>query len=120
MFGYDCPIEGAYQQYVGTPDAAAYFSNLRVVRLQPPGILAIMDAPNGGTNNVTIQFTSSDGDATAGSFSLQSSGTNSVAGPYADVSGAAITQILTSTGTALFQATASLTNSAQFYRVRYH
>jgi len=120
MFGYDCPIEGAYQQYVGTPDAAAYFANLRVVSLQAPVITAITDTPSGGTNNVMIQFTSFEGDDTAGSFALQSAGTNSAAGPYADVSGAAISQILTNTGVALFEATAGSTNRAQFYRVRHH
>src|SRR5206468_3886375 len=33
MLGYDCPLQGAFNQYIGTPDAAAYFSNLRVVSL---------------------------------------------------------------------------------------
>lgn len=119
MLGYDCPIEGAFQQYVGTSEAAAYFSNLRVVSLAAPVIDQVNNTISSGKDNVTILFSSFDSDDTAASFALQSSGTNSVAGPYADVSTAAITQVLTNNGAAIFEATASATNNAQFYRIRH-
>lgn len=119
MFGYDCPIEGAFQQYVGTPEAAAYFSNLRVVSLAAPVISSVKDAINANQNNVTILFSSFDSDDVASSFALQSSGTNGVTGPYADVNSAAISQVLTNNGTAIFLATASATNTAEFYRIRH-
>ncbi|MGH7952901.1 MAG: hypothetical protein ACREFE_13430, partial [Limisphaerales bacterium] len=119
MLGYDCPIEGAFQQYVGNPDAAAYFSNIRVVQLGAPAITSITDSINGGTNNVVIQFTSPDSEDTTTSFALQSSGINGVSGPYADVSTAAFTQITTNANAALFQVTTSMTNTTQFYRIRH-
>ena len=119
MLGYNCPIEGAFQQYVGTPEAAAYFSNLRVVNLAPPAINRITSSITGANNNVVIGFTSNDGDDTAASFALQSSGTNSVAGPYKDLASAVITQVLTTNNIPTFQATASSSSAAQFYRIRH-
>ncbi len=119
MLGYDCPIEGAFQQYVGTPEAAAYFSNLRVVSLSAPRIDSVENVISGGKNNITILFSSYDSDDTAASFALQSTGTNSVSGPYGDLASATITQVLTTNGTAIFEASASATNMAQFYRIRH-
>lgn len=116
MLGYDCPLQGAFNQYVGTPDAAAYFSNLRVVSLSRPLITSITDSRSGANNNVTIVFTSSDGDDTPASFALQ--GASVVTGPYADVA-ATITQLPQSNGTAVFQATTTSTGVIQFYRIRH-
>jgi hypothetical protein len=116
MLGYDCPLQGAFNQYIGTPDAAAYFSNLRVVNLTKPQITSITSTPSGANNNVTVLFTSSDADDTPASFALQSASV--VTGPYADVT-ATITQIPQSNGTAVFQATATSTSPSQFYRIRH-
>ncbi len=119
MLGYDCPIQGAFNQYVGTPDAAAYFSNLRVVSIARPFITAISDVNVLNTNNVIITFQSNDGDDSASSFALQGTGTNQVPGPYADIAGATITQVYTNSNMAVFQASTSLTNVAQFFRIRH-
>jgi hypothetical protein len=116
MLGYNCPIQGAFHQYVGTPDASAYFSNLRVVSLTKPQIISINDVPSGGNHNVTIVFRSTDGDDTAASFALQ--GASLVTGAYADVT-ATITQLPQVDGTAVFQATATSANAVQFYRIRH-
>jgi hypothetical protein len=116
MLGYNCPLQGAFNQYVGTPDASAYFSNLRVVSLTQPVITHISDSPSGGTHNITITFTSNDGDDSPASFAVQ--GASVVSGPYADVT-ATITQVPTTDGTAVFQATTSSTGAIQFYRIRH-
>ena len=111
MLGYDCPIQGAFQQYIGTPDAAAYFSNLRVVRIEtPPHITSI--TLSGA--NVVIQFTGNSDDTTA-NFALQSSST--VNGTYTDVSPVAT---FTQLGTGVFQVTYPKNGSAQFYKIRRH
>jgi hypothetical protein len=117
MLGYDCPEAGAFNQFIGTPDAAAYFSNLRVVRLGPPSISGITVVPVAGTQNVTVTFTSIDANDNAGSFALQ--GAVNVAGPYADVAGATIVQIYNNSGTATFQATTTSSNPVEFYRIRH-
>lgn len=104
MLGFEDPFDGSG----GTYDAAAYFSNLRVVRLGPPSITEI--APGG--NNMVINFTSVDGDDTTDSFALQSAGT--VTGPYQDVS-ASFTQL----GSGAFQATVAKSGDMQFYRIRH-
>jgi hypothetical protein len=111
MLGYDCPIQGAYQQYIGTPDASAYFSNLRVVSLDtPPHITSIILSGA----NVVIQFTANSDDTTA-NFALQSTGT--VTGVFTDVSPAAtFTQI----GVGVFQVTYPQNGSARFYKIRRH
>jgi hypothetical protein len=116
MLGYNCPLQGAFNQYIGTPDASAYYSNLRVVSLAKPTITAISNNQS-ANNNVVIRFTSNDGDDTPASFALQ--GANLVAGPYADVGGVTITQIPQADGTAVFQATTTSTATAQFYRIRH-
>ena len=112
MLGYDCPIQGAYQQYIGTPDAAAYFSNLRVVSIATtPPVITSFTASGG---NVVIKFTSSDSSDTTSSFALQSSGT--VNGTYTDVSPAASFTLL---GTGSFQVTYPQNGSVRFYRIRH-
>ena len=117
MLGYDCPIAGAYNQYVGSPDAAVYFSNLRVVQLGPPVIASITSQVTAGVNNVTIKFASTDGDDSTASFALQSA--SAAAGPYADVAGAVFTQVATGNGTSVFQTTTTQTSARQFYRIRH-
>src|SRR5262249_40138091 len=105
MLGYGDPFAS-----IGSPDAAAYYANLRVVVLTPPVITAISVA--GG--NVVLTFVSSDGDDTTASFAVQTSG--NVAGPYADASPAAtITQL----PSGAFQATLAQNGAAQFYRIRH-
>jgi hypothetical protein len=115
MLGYNSPIGGAFNNYIATPDASVYISNLRVVSLAPPLINSITDSKSGTDNNVTIIFTSNDGDASPASFALQ--GAAGVTGPYADVT-ATITQLPPVSGAAVFQATTTSTAGAQFYRIR--
>lgn len=117
MLGYNAPIAGAYYQYVDSTDAAAYFSNLRVVSLTVPVITRITSTPSGANNNLTITFTTNDGGDSNTSFALQSA--SSVAGPYSDVGSAAFTQVPTTDGTAVFQATVTSSSGAQFYRIRH-
>lgn len=117
MLGYDCPEAGAFNQFIGTPDAAAYFSNLRVVRLGPPSISGITAVPSAGSQNVTVTFTSIDANDNAGSFALQ--GATNVGGPYTDVAGATIIQVYSNPGTATFRATATSANPVEFYRIRH-
>ena len=106
MFGYNDPFDS-----LGSSDGAAYFSNLRVVRLGPLDITGFaLSGPN-----VVINFTSTDGDDTTASFTVQSAGV--VTGPYANVSPAAtITQL----GTGAFQAVAAQNGSARFYRIKHN
>jgi hypothetical protein len=111
MLGYDCPIEGIYQQFIGTPDAAAYFSNLRVVSLDAPTITSI--STNGG--NVVIQFSTPDSSDTTANFALQSAST--VTGTFSDVSPAAT---FTSLGSGLFQVTYPESGDLQFYQIGRH
>ena len=114
MLGYNRPLQGIANQFVGIPDASAYFSNLRVVSLARPAITGVTDTRSGTNNAVAVKFLSNDGDDTAASFALQSSGTNGVLGAYADVTAATITQVLsTNTTAAFFQATVTVTNAAQ-------
>ncbi len=112
MLGYADPYGGSGGVSVGAPDAAAYFSNLRVVRLAGPTITSI--ALNNQTN-VVIDLTSVDGDDTVASFALQSAGANKVTGPYSDVSGATFTQL----SNGAFQTSVISTNAAQYYRIRH-
>lgn len=111
MLGYNCPIQGAFNQYVNTPEAGAYFSNLRVVSLALPTVIISTQVINGGTE-VQIDFTGTDGDTT-GSFAVQSSAI--VASGYADV-GATITQLDAQT----FRAVLPVSGSQQFYRIRHN
>jgi hypothetical protein len=111
MLGYDCPIQGSYQQYIGTPDAAAYFSNLRVVKFVSAPVLASITTSGA---NVVIKFTSTDSTDTTSSFALQSSGT--VNGTYTDVSPVAT---FTQLGSGSFQVTYPQNGNARFYRVRH-
>jgi hypothetical protein len=113
MLGYSDPYGGTAGVSVGNPDAAAYFSNLKVVSLSGPTITSIAVT---NATGVLVKFTSVDGDDTAASFALQSAGTNRVAGPYADVSPAATISQLAS---GAFQATTTSTNKTQFYRIRH-
>jgi hypothetical protein len=111
MLGY----EDLYND-VGAPDAAAYFSNLRVVQLGPPSIVS---AGSVGANQVAVNFTSADAEDTAASFVLQS--TASLAAPihWTDVSPAAtFTQSLT-TGVFTATTTRDVAVPDQFYRVRH-
>jgi len=83
MLGYADPYGGTGGASVGTAEAAAYYANLRVVRLAGPTIVSI--APS--STNMVMQFSTADGDDTAASFILQSCAT--VNGTYANVSPAA-------------------------------
>jgi len=119
MLGYDAPIAGTQNQYVDSPDAAAYFSNLRVVRIGPPTIISITDTHSGANNNVTLVFTTSDGDDTPSSFTLQ---TNSVlTNPFVSAGTASFSQILTNNGLEYFQVTLPATPStAKFFRIMHN
>jgi len=108
MLGYDCPIQGIYNQYIGTPDAAAYFSNLRVVSLEAPTITSIVISGA----NVVIQFTSPNTSDTTASFALTSASV--VNGVYSVVSG---TPVFTSLGSGLFQVTYPTSGSTEYYRI---
>ena len=111
MLGYADPYGGASGVSVGTPEAAAYFANLRVVRLTGPKITGL--APSGA--NMAIQFTSPDGDDTTASFALQSCAT--VNGTYADVSPAATFTQDPATG--IFQTVYPQNGTVRFYRIRH-
>jgi hypothetical protein len=111
MLGYADPYGGTGGISVGTAEAAAYFANLRVVRLGPPTITGLSLS---GTN-VVIQFTSTDGDDTIASFTLQSCAT--VNGTYADVSPAATFTQDPATG--IFQTVYAQNGAARFYRIRH-
>ena len=112
MLGYSDPFGGSTGLSIGNPDAAAYFSNLRVVSLTAPVITSIGITSK---TNVLVKFLSYDGTDTAASFALQSTGTNNlVLGPYADNAAATITQLVDGT----YQATLTSTNTAQYYRIR--
>jgi hypothetical protein len=104
MLGFGDPFSSA-----GMPDGAAYFSNLRVVRLAGPSISSMSRT---GTS-VVVNFASTDGDDAASSFALQSS--TDVAGPYSDVSGATVTQL----GSGAFQVTGTSSSQTQFFRIRH-
>lgn len=108
MLGYGDPFTS-----LGAVDAAAYFSNLRVVRLAPITITNI--TVSGG--NVILGFTSTDGDDTPASFAVQSSSTVIPASSYTDVSPeATIVQLPNGT----FQATVAYpAGAAKFYRIRH-
>ncbi len=109
MLGYNDPYGGTGGASVGNPDAAAYFSNLRVVRLTGPTITSIA---NSGTN-VVMTFTSTDGNDTAASFLVQSAAT--ITGTFADISPAAtVTQLANGS----YQTTVAKSGSALFYRIK--
>ena len=117
MLGYDAPIEGAFQQYVNSTDAAAYFSNLRVVQLLPTVVINSINISGG---NVVLDFVTTDGTSstpvdfgdTPGSFAIQTSAGLS---GFADGS-ASITQVAPGS----FEATLPYAGGAtQFYRVHH-
>ncbi|HVM49458.1 MAG TPA: hypothetical protein VMU04_15625, partial [Candidatus Acidoferrum sp.] len=101
MLGYEDPYDSR-----GDLDAAAFYSNVQVVRLSTLQITSFaLSGPN-----VVLQFTSPDG-----SVALQSCGT--VNGTYTDVSPAAtITQDPVSD---IFQIVYPQSGGAQFYRLRH-
>jgi hypothetical protein len=110
MLGYDDPFAS-----VGSTDGAAYFSNVRVVAIGAPSITGL--AISGG--NVVINFTTTDGDDSASSFTLLSSGTNSLASAaHVDTT---TTATFTQLGAGAFQAVTPLTtNSTGFYRIKHN
>ncbi len=100
MLGYDCPIEGIYQQFIGTPDASAYFANLQVVALGAPTISQII---TNGSGCVVITFAAdpeTSASDTASNFTLLSAST--VNGTYTAISPQ---PTITSLGSGNFQAT---------------
>jgi hypothetical protein len=106
MLGYEDPFDD-----VTSLDGAAYFSNLRVVRLGPPSILGAV--VTGG--NFVINFATTDGTDSTASFAVQHASV--LTGPYTDVSPAAtITQNSVS---GVFQATVPMRGPIQFYRMRH-
>ena len=110
MLGYADPYGGSTGTSVGSPDAAAYFSNLRVVRLTGPLITGFaLSSPN-----VVITFTTTDGNDTTSSFALQAAST--INGQYTDVTSApSFTQL----SNGAFQVTYPQNGSVQFYRIRH-
>ena len=108
MLGYEVPNGEQAGQ-----DAAAYFSNLQVVRLSPQSVMDITSTTVSG-GNVVIQFTSSNSGDTTSSFALQSSAT--VSGVYADVSPAAT---FTQPAAGTFQTVYPQNGPLRFYRVRH-
>ena len=108
MFGYNDPFDS-----LGSSDGAAYFSNLRVVRLGPILITGI--TTSGG--NVVITFTSTDGDDTTSSFALQK--TAAVTTSPVDVSPAATFTQIGAGLIATFQVTYPQSGAQQFYRIRH-
>lgn len=111
MLGYEDPYDGGE-----SPDTAAYYSNLRVVALTPPTLSG--GAYNSSTSKLTFNFTSSDGDLTASSFSVYGA-TNLLSG-FTSVSGATISQILGQSGTEEFQATVPVSGPVHFYQIVQH
>lgn len=109
MLGYNDPFAS-----IGGTDAAVYYSNLRVVRLQPILITAI--APVGA--NYVINFTSSDGDDTPASFNLLT-GTNAAA--VDTLAGSAtFGQIVSGASAGTFQVTTPKPAvPATFYRIQH-
>jgi len=103
MLGYSDPFSS-----VGEPAGAVYYANLSVVEI---GLPLITNIERSGST-VTIDFTSNDGTDSVDGFALQAAA--NVAGPYADVAGATITQ--TAPGT--YQAVTTSAASAQYYRIR--
>ena len=108
MLGYNDPFDS-----VGSSDGAAYFSNLRVVRLSP---LLITGITNSG-GNVVITFTSTDGDDTSSSFALQH--TAAAATALVDVSPAATFTQIGAGQVATFRVTYPQSGSQQFFRIRH-
>jgi hypothetical protein len=111
MLGYDCPIQGIYNQYIGTPDASAYFANIQVVSLDVGPTITSITLNSG---NVVIQFTGNSDDTTA-NFALQS--TSTVNGAFSDVSPAAT---FTQLGLGVFQVIYPENGNARFYQIRRH
>jgi hypothetical protein len=109
MLGYTDPYGGVGGVSVGNPDAAAYFSNLRVVRLG-----TVISGLTLGGGNVIITYTTADADDTTTSYALQSA--INVAGPYNDVTPAAT---FTQLAAGSFQAVTAQGGSATFYRLRH-
>jgi len=99
MLGYADPFSS-----LGGPEAAAYYANLSVVRLDPLEITNITR----GASDVTIDFTSNDGSA---SYALE--GAPAVDGPYTAVPGANIVYL----GGVNYTATAPATAGEQYYRI---
>ncbi len=104
MLGYNDPFSS-----VGAQDSAAYFSNLRVVALGAPAISQI--ALNKVNSTVAINFTATDGNLSAASFSVSSSST--VNGTYANVPTATVTSL----GGGAFQAVVPQNGAIRFYRI---
>ena len=109
MFGYNDPFNS-----VQAEDGAAYYSNLRVVRIGPPSITQVTDT--GGT--VTLRFTTQDGEDTTSSFTLLSSG---AAGTALNVDTTVANATFTQLGTGAFQVTtATPATKAVFYRIKHN
>jgi hypothetical protein len=108
MLGYEVPNS----EYAGA-DAAAYFSNLQVVRLSTQATVEIK-TPSISGGNVIIQFTSSNSGDTTASFALQSS--SAANGSYTDVSPAAT---FTQAGAGTFQTIYPQSGPVRFYRIRH-
>jgi len=105
MLGYNDPFSS-----VGAPDAAVYYSNLKVVQLTPPVFSGSTPVVVAG-GNVTLTFSSPDATAT---FLLQSA--SNLNGPWTDVSPQ---PIIVSLGGGNYQFTTAKNGSQQFYRIRY-
>ncbi len=110
MLGYCDPFGGSGGASVGNPDAAAYFSDLQVVRLTGPLITAINLS---NKTNVVVNFTSTDGTDTPASFALQ--GATAIGAQFADITSATVTQQLNG----VFQAWAISTDKIRFFRIRH-
>ncbi|HEV2453344.1 MAG TPA: Calx-beta domain-containing protein [Verrucomicrobiae bacterium] len=104
MLGYEDPYDGGE-----TPDTAVYYSNLRVVALTPPAVTT--PAYNGSNGQFTFDFTSSDGDVTPASFTVQGA-TNLLKG-FTTISKATIQQLVNGS----FQVSVPSNGPSSFYRV---
>ncbi len=102
MLGYANPVFGP-----DTADAAAYFSDLKVVQLGPPTITGTGYSP--ATKTFAFNFNITDDTA-----ALTVVGSTNLLGTYSAVSGATVTSM----GGGAFQATVPVSGSVHFYKIQ--
>jgi hypothetical protein len=108
MLGFNDPFNSVQNE-----DGAAYYSNLRVVRIGPPLITQITDA----AGTVTMRFVTQDGTDIPSSFTLLSSGSSTSPSNVDTVIAGTFTQLTNGS----FQVTTPApTNFASFYRIRHN
>lgn len=102
MLGYANPVFGP-----DSGDGAAYYSDLKVVKLGPPAVTGTAYDAASGTFNFAFTIT----DDTA---ALTVVGATKVTGPYTAVSGATITSL----GGGAYEATVPVSGTIHFYRIQ--